>query len=213
MKLKPVASNQKPYLQPCAIIDWRQPQVLEQARRLTNSLNSEKAIAQRCFEWVRDEIRHSWDYRQGPVTCRASEVLRHGTGFCYAKAHLLAALLRANGIAAGLCYQRLSLEGNGSPYCLHGLTAVYLQEHGWYRVDPRGNKADVDARFDPPREYLAFDIFQQMEWDFVEIYPRPLPVVIDALRKNDSIQALYRNLPDREPTDLGSAGDCQGNAD
>lgn len=27
---------------------------------------------------------------QNPVTCRASEVLVHGTGYCYAKSHLLA---------------------------------------------------------------------------------------------------------------------------
>jgi len=39
------------------------------------------------------------------VTCSASEVLREGTGICFAKSHLLAALLRAVGIPAGLCYQ------------------------------------------------------------------------------------------------------------
>ncbi len=64
------------------------------------------AIAHRCFEFVRDEVRHSWDFKENPVTCHASEVLRHRTGYCYAKTHLLAALLRANRIPAGLCYQR-----------------------------------------------------------------------------------------------------------
>ena len=46
------------------------------------------AVAGRCFEWVRDEIRRSGDFRLDPVTCSASQVLRHGTGFCYAKSHL-----------------------------------------------------------------------------------------------------------------------------
>lgn len=64
------------------------------------------------IDFVRDQIRHSADYRPNPVTCKASEVLRHGTGYCYAKSHLLAALLRANGVPAGLCYQRLSV-GDG----------------------------------------------------------------------------------------------------
>lgn len=70
-------------------------------------------------------------------------MLRHRTGFCYAKSHLLAALLRANGIAAGLCYQRLSVNGGGTPYCLHGLNAVFLKDFGWYRVDARGNKPGI----------------------------------------------------------------------
>ena len=39
-----------------------------------------------------------------------------------------------------LCYQRLSVDDNGPPYCLHGLNAVYLTRHGWYRLDARGNK-------------------------------------------------------------------------
>jgi transglutaminase-like putative cysteine protease len=65
-----------------------------------------------------------------PVTCKASDVLIHGTGYCYAKSHLLVALLRANGIPAGLCYQRLTIENDGPSYCLRGLNAVYLEQHG-----------------------------------------------------------------------------------
>ena len=34
---------------------------------------------------------------------------------------------------------RRSIDDVGPPYCLHGLNAVFLPEHGWYRVDPRGN--------------------------------------------------------------------------
>ncbi|WP_197471779.1 transglutaminase-like domain-containing protein, partial [Methylomonas koyamae] len=119
-------------------IDWRHPAVLAQAAVLAAGADGDEDIAKRCFEFVRDRIQHSWDYRKNPVTCRASEVLSHATGYCYAKSHLLAALLRANRIPAGLCYQRLSLDGDIPPYCLHGLNAVYLTDHGWYRLDARG---------------------------------------------------------------------------
>src|SRR5437867_9797512 len=88
--------------------------------------------------------------------CAASEVLRARTGFCYAKSHLLVALLRANGVPAGLCYQRLALDETGSAFCLHGLAAVWLPAVGWYRIDPRGNKPGVDAQLAPPVERLAF---------------------------------------------------------
>lgn len=177
-------------------IDWENPAVLAQARRLAEGLRGDEAIARRCFEFVRDEIAHSGDVRSGPVTCRASDVLAERTGYCYAKSHLLAALLRANGIPAGLCYQRLSLEGEGAPYCLHGLNAVHLKAHGWVRIDARGNKPGVDARFIPPAEQLAFAIHDTEERDFDEIWPEPLPVVVEALTRADSIATLYRNLPD-----------------
>ncbi len=93
------------YLESTEYIDWKTPEVLTQAQQLSKGLSDPEDVARKCFEFVRDEIKHSWDYEMNPVTCKASDVLRYGTGFCYAKSHLLAALLRANSIPAGLCYQ------------------------------------------------------------------------------------------------------------
>ncbi len=128
------------YLVSSNYIDWKTPTIQRLATNLSLACNSDEDIAKNCFEWVRDNIKHSSDYKLNPVTCRSSDVLANKTGYCYAKSHLLAALLRANSIPAGLCYQRLSIEDNGAPYCLHGLTAVYLKQYGWYRIDPRGNQ-------------------------------------------------------------------------
>jgi transglutaminase-like putative cysteine protease len=149
-----------------------------------------------CFEFVRDEIAHSADVRRNPVTCRASDVLRHETGFCYAKSHLLAALLRANGIPAGLCYQRLATGNKEAPYCLHGLNAVWLADVGWYRLDPRGNKPGIDARFDPPRELLAFRLSDPQERDLPGILAEPLPVVVEVLERCDTVEQVLAGLPD-----------------
>ncbi|TXL16153.1 Cro/Cl family transcriptional regulator [Methylococcaceae bacterium HT4] len=124
----------KKYLESSKYINWSNPEIKELAKLLSSGLPDKKSIAKNCFEWVRDNIRHSSDYKLNPVTCKASDVLIHKTGYCYAKSHLLAALLRANNIPAGLCYQRLSVEDDGAPYCLHGLNAVFLKNHGWYRV-------------------------------------------------------------------------------
>ena len=151
------------FLAPSTYIDFEQPEVRACARRLSGHAASERDVVRACFEFVRDEIRHSSDFQLNPVTCKASDVLRHGTGYCYAKSHLLAALLRANGIPAGLCYQRLSVGTGGAPYCLHGLNAVHLKDFGWYRIDARGNKPGVDARFEPPMEYLAFAVREREE--------------------------------------------------
>ncbi len=188
----------QPFLQSTEYIDFRHPSVLAKARELAAGSADHMEIARRCFEFVRDEIKHSWDYRLNPVTCKASDVLKYGTGYCYAKSHLLAALLRASAIPAGLCYQRLSLYGNGAPYCLHGLNAVYLPDFGWYRIDARGNKTGVDAHFRPPVEQLAFSINEQLEADLPEIWSEPLPVVVRALTVHATVDEVYENLPDVE---------------
>jgi len=186
------------YLDSSEYIDWNHPLVLAKAAELAEGGLSDDAIAKRCFEFVRDSIKHSWDYRMNPVTCKASDVLTHGTGYCYAKSHLLAALLRANAIPAGLCYQRLTVETDGPPYCLHGLNAVYLKQHGWYRIDARGNKPGMAAEFSPPVEKLAFQIVDVLERDFPEIWAEPLSLVITILTGNKTVEQVFDNLPDVE---------------
>jgi transglutaminase-like putative cysteine protease len=187
------------YLAVSAVIDWKHPAVHARARILAAGEADPLEVTRRCFEWVRDEIRHSGDYRLNPVTYSASVVLAAGTGFCYAKSHLLAALLRANGIPAGLCYQRLSRDDNGPPFCLHGLNAVHLPEIGWYRIDPRGNKAGVDARFEPPVERLAFPVRLEGESDLPGIWAEPRPDVLAAMLKYRKWNDLWANLPDASP--------------
>lgn len=184
------------YLEATQYIDWQQPEVLAKALSLSEGLDSDEAITKACFEFVRDEIKHSWDYQMNPVTCKASDVLKHGTGYCYAKSHLLAALLRANKIPAGLCYQRLTFSRDQPPFCLHGLNAVYLKNHGWYRIDPRGNKEGVNAQFCPPKEQLAFPILSNGEADLPEIWAEPLAVVVNALTQYKDIFEVANNLPD-----------------
>lgn len=184
------------YLRSTDIIDWDNPEVRTLAVTLAEGATEPMEIAKRCFEWVRDEVRHSHDHQLNPVTCTASQVLRYRTGYCYAKSHLLAALLRANGIPTGLCYQRLSRDENGPPYCLHGLNAIYLDGFGWYRVDPRGNKGGVNAQFTPPVERLAFAVRLPGEADLPEVFADPLPVVVEALRTYRTWDALWDHLPD-----------------
>ena len=181
------------YLRATEVIDWHDPAI----ERLAGELAGDNPLdtAQRCFEWVRDEIHHSYDFQQNPVTWRASDVLREGTGYCYAKSHLLAALLRANGIPAGFCYQRLTAYDEGQ-FSLHGLNAVYLPEFGWYRVDARGNKSGVNAQFVPPIEQTAFRVGAAGEADYGAILAEPLAIVVAALQANETWDQMAENLPD-----------------
>ena len=183
------------YLNSTEIIDWQTPSVLELANSLTSDCSDSVEIAKVCFEWVRDRILHSGDYKATITTCQASEVLQQGTGWCFAKSHLLAAFLRANNIPAGLCYQRLRRD-DGNGFTLHGLNAVYLPAIGWYRVDARGNKPDVDAQFCPPQEKIAWPPQAEGEIDFPEIWPDPVPIVVECLSRFTDWEQVKANLPD-----------------
>ena len=184
------------YLASTEFINWQHPSVLAKAISLAASKASTTEIAKACFQFVRDDIEHCWDYKRDILTCSASEVLEHKTGYCYAKSHLLAALLRANNIPAGLCYQRLTIKNDQPPFCIHGLNAVYLPDIGWYRLDPRGNRHDVDAQFIPPKEQLAFPIIINGEMDFPSIYATPLPAIIKLLTQHPNVAATADQLPD-----------------
>ncbi|MBD1842960.1 transglutaminase family protein [Cyanobacteria bacterium FACHB-63] len=186
----------KEYLASTEIVDWQHSEILKLSQTIAAECQTPEAISKACFEWVRDQIRHSYDYQMNPVTCQASDVLLHKTGYCYAKSHLLAALLRSNGIPAGFCYQRLSIDDKGAPYSLHGLNAVYLPKIGWYRVDARGNREGVDAQFTPPDEKLAFKTQLDQEADFQAVLSEPLPVVVDALQSRSTWNEMLCYLPD-----------------
>ena len=194
------------YLVPSKYIDFEDAGVRALAMSLERHASSELELVRKCFELVRDEIRHTSDFRLNPVTCKASDVLRHKTGYCYAKSHLLAALLRANGIPTGLCYQRLSAGQGGAPYCLHGLNAVHLTNFGWYRIDARGNKPGINADFCPPTEALAFRVEgDPQERDLPEIWAEPLPIVVAVLESCETFEQVLARLPDIELAATASA--------
>lgn len=188
--------NSSTYLENSAFINWHHSSIRQQAALLSANAESRDEVIKACFEYVRDEIRHSVEAGDVVVTIKASDVLSAGTGYCYAKSHLLAALLRANDIPAALCYQRLSLEGGGAPFCLHGLNAVQLSNGDWYRIDARGNKAGVSAEFCPPQERLAFPLSCDGEQDIDGLFSEPLPEVINAMQSQRTVQDLYNALPD-----------------
>jgi transglutaminase-like putative cysteine protease len=192
------------YLQSTEIIDWQNPEILKLAHHLASTCQTTEEIAKACFQWVRDQIHHSRDYQMNPVTCRASDVLKYKTGYCFAKSHLLAALLRANQIPAGFCYQRLTIDNppeskllsDNIPCTLHGLNAIFLPKIGWYRVDPRGNRHGINAQFIPPQEQLAFEIKLPQEADFAGVFAEPLAVVVQVLEECKTWEDVLHSLPD-----------------
>ncbi|WP_419764259.1 MAG: transglutaminase-like domain-containing protein [Arcobacter sp.] len=186
------------FLEETNIIDYSNQEIQKLAKGLSSGCKIDIEIVKKCFEFVRDEIRHSGDSKDNIVTLKASDVLKYKTGWCYVKSHLLAALLRANNIPCGLAYQRLTIsdDGSGDKFCIHGLNSVYLKDFGCYRIDARGNKDGVNAKFDPPHEKLAFPIRFKGEKDLPKVYAKPLDIVIDSFKKHNNYIDMSNNLPD-----------------
>lgn len=198
MALIPEKQDLNEYLEVSEIIDYNSQNVQELAGRLSENTEHKIQLVQRVYEYVRDHVFHSFDISRDIVTCKASDVLKHRSGVCFAKSHLLAALLRNSKIPTGFCYQRLVFD-DSQPLrlTLHGLNAIYLSDlNQWIRVDARGNKPGVKAEFSINEEVLAFPVRSNLgEVDYSTIYAQPNLNVVKALQTNCSCQELANNLP------------------
>jgi transglutaminase-like putative cysteine protease len=196
------SSDPREYLGSSLLIDVDHPTIRTCARELGSAARTEEETTCTTFEFVRDQISHSWDIQSRRVTARASEVLERCEGICYAKSHLFAALLRAQGIPAGICYQRLTFDAFAdSGFCVHALNTVYLSRLGrWIRLDARGNKPGVDAQFSVDHEQLAFPVRPEIgECDYWTNYIEPHPMVVRTLLSHDDCRVMYA---DCLPTEL-----------
>ena len=198
MKIIPESDNLNDYLRSSDVIDFENESIAALADALMRDSSDEIDYIRRAYECVRDRFGHSADIGHDQITCRASEVLAAGHGICFAKSHLLAALLRHKSIPAGFCYQRLILDDETAPYLiLHGLNGVYIRQlDRWIRLDPRGNRADVDAQFSIERERLAFAVRPEMgEEDIPVVYHEPDAEVLKKFRAHGTRTELWNDLP------------------
>lgn len=220
------------YLEDTITIDWQTPSVSECARRLLAEADAERGTSAgahariaRLFHFVRDEIAHTFDLdesareerasaivsgfapgfvRRG-VACRASEVLALGHGLCFAKSHLLAALLRFAGHPTGFCHARLVDDERPGRFVLHGFVACRLADEGRFiLLDPRGNRGrsgepgaiGSECRFAPPYSLAFAPDPARGEQLLPRIAKRPGKRIVDWLERVPNLEAAKRSLPD-----------------
>lgn len=199
MKLKIESNNLEDYLKELPpVIDFSKPIIQEKIKLINSKCNTNLEKAKMAFEIARDEIKHSFDVEGKIVTINADDVLAQKEGICFAKSHLLATLLRGLGIPAGFCYQRVMRKGTvESGFGLHGLNAIYLDEYGWFRLDPRGNKPGIDAQFSTDSEKLAYNLRTDLgEVDYPNVYTAPLDSVIDSMKDSATPEELNYKRPE-----------------
>jgi transglutaminase-like putative cysteine protease len=138
------------FLEPTAFVDSDAPGVIAFAREVCAGEPDEVAKAVRLYYAVRDRITYTpyCDFRS-PETYRASACLARGSGFCVAKAALLAAAARAAGIPARVGFadvrnhlttSRLRELMGGDVFYYHGYTEVWLGGR-WLKATPAFDRA------------------------------------------------------------------------
>ena len=198
MKTTPFTDDLSAYLKEDEIIDFGNEVIVELADSLSQNVKNEIEYIKAAYDFVGAKIFHSADINEDIITCSASEVLEAGHGICFAKSHLLAALLRCKGIPAGFCYQKLILDDETAPVLIyHGLNGVYIKEYSkWIRLDARGNKEGVNAQFAIETEQLAFPVRSEKgEEDGFVIYPDPDTKILEKLKNNKTRTELWDDLP------------------
>lgn len=176
-------------------IDFRSSIIQEKAKTLFEKCVTDKERANTAFEFVRDQIPHSFDCNASLITACASDVLKYKTGICFAKSNLLAALLRSQGIPTGFCYQHLTLlDDDSKGYCLHCYNAVFINGN-WIKLDARGNKRGIDAQFSLGEPILAFlNRGQYDEYFFDGIYDLPDMPTMKMLEQATNIKDVADGL-------------------
>lgn len=197
LRLEPLDANLNGYLEDTIVVDWQTPIVFERSRSLVAGLGDVEARLRAAFTFVRDEIAHSFDIETDELTCNASEVLRAGHGLCYAKSHLLVALIRSFGVPAGFGFQRLRSDGPDSAFVLHGFVGVRLPETGrWVPLDARGDNETLSTVFDLDTPSLAFVPDPALgEETLPGVHSKPLRHVVGMLSRGGTLTRVRRTLP------------------
>lgn len=187
----------KAFLQENEYVDYNSEIIQKKIAELFSTDMNETEKAKIAYEFVRDEIPHSFDCNADIITAKASDVLKYKTGICHAKANLLAALLRSQGIPTGFCFQHITLLNDDSlGYCVHAYNAVFI-ENKWIKLDARGNKQGINAQFSTNKPILAFPNRKEYdEYFWKGIYASPHMPIMEMLGKAKCLQDIMDNIPD-----------------
>jgi len=138
----------KKYLSSTYFIEKDHPLIRDFAEKHSQNKNTDKEKAISIYYAVRDSIRYNpYSIEFPKETMKASTILEKGYGYCVAKAVVLAACLRAQGIPARLGFadvknhlvtQRLKELMGTDTFIYHGFTDIFLNGK-WLKTTPAFN--------------------------------------------------------------------------
>ncbi|MBF0232631.1 MAG: transglutaminase family protein [Desulfamplus sp.] len=136
------------FLKPTYFMDYDIPEVAQFAQARCSRGDSNQKMAVKLYYAVRDEIRYDpYDFKNDRANFKASSVLKKMSGYCVAKAVLLAAAARSQGIPARLGFadvknhlstSRLRALMQTDVFMYHGYVELLLNNN-WVKATPAFN--------------------------------------------------------------------------
>ena len=150
------------YQQSTFYIDSDHPEIISFSNRHGKNAKDDLQLAIQLYYAVRDKIRYNpYSIDPDKHTMKASQVLEKKEGYCVAKAVLLAACLRSQGIRARLGFAnvrnhvttgRLKEMMGTDLFVWHGYTDIFL-EGKWVKATPAFNLSLCEAFHIKPLEF------------------------------------------------------------
>ena len=152
--LKGVPENVLVYLRPTRLVPSDMPEIVEKARRLTASAQTEFDAVQQILTWMVDRV----NYVQHPEKYDAIFSIRTGKGNCQNYSHLAATMMRAAGIPVRIVNgvtlkQPYDVKITGGALTMrmaqgrHSWIEVYFTDLGWVPFDPQNMELFTSNRF------------------------------------------------------------------
>lgn len=187
----------KDFLKEDQYIDYSSETIQNNITELFTSDMTEIEKIKVAYEFVRDEIPHSFTCNANAITARATDVLLYKTGICHSKANLLAALLRSQGIPTGFCFQHITLvEDDSLGYCVHAYNAAFVNNK-WLKLDASGSKHGAKLQFSTDEPILQFQNRKEYnEYFFDGIFANPHKETMLMLENAKSLQDIRDNIPE-----------------
>ena len=206
----------KEYLYPTYFIESEHPMIRDFAQKHSKKAETDKEKAINIYYAVRDRIRYNpYSIDLPKETMKAGTILARGDGYCIAKAVVLAACLRSQGIPARLGFadvrnhlvtQRLKELMGTDIFVYHGFTEIFLNEK-WVKATPAFNlslciKFNVRALdFDGENDsvFQPYDNAGNLHMEYIKEHGSfadlPWDTIIAAFMK--SYPAYYKPLKER----------------
>ncbi len=215
------------YLKPTEFIDSDSPAVRDFAQKATAGAVTPREKAVKLYYAVRDGIYYD-PYRidPSPDAYRASTILGKGYGYCVAKAVLLAAVLRAEGIPCKLHFadvrnhlttERLKAQMKTDTFYYHGYNDIFLDGR-WIKVTPTFNLSlcekfkvkplDWDGATDAV--FHPFDLAGRRHMEYIKDHGSFADLPYDTII--NTFRTCYGDAATKQQNQPGEAGDFEREA-
>lgn len=145
------------YLQPLKYWESTEPEIVEQAKRLSQGATGDEEIGRRLYDGVIELLQYDDDkLENNNMRIGALQALRSGRGVCMEYADLFIALCRSAGIPAravfGFAYNPQDKRSFDTG---HQWAQIFLTGKGWVNVDPTWGEIGRDYYGQPSLSHTA----------------------------------------------------------